>query len=368
MTINQGDKVAEKYKNNVVKIEVKFDNASAQYGMGFIVGERNNELYIVTANHVIRGKDDNPTRPVKMKDCQVTFYQDQGKSCKAEPLDVIDSKFDIALLRVKKTKSWYVWKKGIFCFDYRRGEMAWYFGRHWVISLDKDAGMISQSKQSSNNGYIECRIDNVPPGASGSPFFTKNGIIGMIIESDGFKAVAVSIDIIKGLIEKKEYPWNKIENIPVPRGLPKPKIPDCTLLLGNIDASNPNDRKRIYEIVDNAYKNKDHSKYQDIVKCLLPLLDKQIEKESQRQNGLIREAEQKESPEENLIEKIDRSRSDIINIIKEAIQILDRLEQLPSLKSSESSELEEKKRLLKDEVIKHQGISLIIDMLRNKSH
>ncbi len=80
-----GDKLGKKFLNNVVQLTVKFSNGDETNGFGFVVGEREGQLYVVTANHVLHLN--NPD--VKTAEVQVRFFQDQaGKPVTGEALDV----------------------------------------------------------------------------------------------------------------------------------------------------------------------------------------------------------------------------------------------------------------------------------------
>src|SRR5258708_4683584 len=68
--------VALTLRSNVVQIVAHLGaGAPAREGFGFVVGEDAGQLYIVTADHVVRGDglDDIDKKPT------VIFFQDQGK-------------------------------------------------------------------------------------------------------------------------------------------------------------------------------------------------------------------------------------------------------------------------------------------------
>ncbi len=205
-----GDRVAERFKYNVVQITTKFSsNDDMRDGFGFVVGERSNKLYVITANHVIHSDDPN----IKTKAVQVRFYKDQGgKPSLAELLNVAHDRLDIALFRVQKPK-WYKWEKIDFCPRYKRGENVWFVGqnRKWIVPVDDEAGTLKHH-EADLDGYINFAITSVQPGTSGAPLFTKNGIIGMIIRDVFSEAQAVYIDLIRKLVTMHNYPWNSQES------------------------------------------------------------------------------------------------------------------------------------------------------------
>ena len=47
----EGDRIAQQFLNNVVQLTTTFSNGSIKDGFGFVIGERANLLYVVTARH-----------------------------------------------------------------------------------------------------------------------------------------------------------------------------------------------------------------------------------------------------------------------------------------------------------------------------
>ena len=71
-----GHDIAQSTKGNVVRIIAEWQNGATHNGFGFIVGERNGQLYVATANHVLRGSlpdevatNVSVTRPVGDQQC-----------------------------------------------------------------------------------------------------------------------------------------------------------------------------------------------------------------------------------------------------------------------------------------------------------
>jgi len=202
-----GDRVAEGFKDNVVQITAKFSDDDMSDGFGFVVGERDNKLYVVTANHVIYSDDPD----IETKEVLVKFYEDQvGKPISGETLNVSNSLLDAALLRVTKPKR-YRWRRKVLCPGYKKGDMAWFIGQggKWVVPPDGAAGHLKDDEPDWD-GNISFYITSVKPGTSGAPLFTKDGFIGMITIDKGLEAQAVHIDSIRKLIKKECQicPWD----------------------------------------------------------------------------------------------------------------------------------------------------------------
>ncbi|MCI5145142.1 MAG: sulfatase-modifying factor protein [Candidatus Electrothrix sp. AR3] len=214
-----GDTVCEPYKPLVVQITVKFSDGSQNYGFGFIVGEQDTGsqgryFYIVTANHVVR-----QNRPESERaQIQLRFFWDAGGVVEgATLLDVSDKIFDLALLRIAKSKVFgansIVWNNQAWCRQWQRGEKVWFIGQaaQWYVPLDTQAGTMLLDK-ADLHGFVQIDIHSIQPGTSGAPLLTKNGIVGMVVSDSGSKARAVNIDIIRRFVaEMHRYPWGLIE-------------------------------------------------------------------------------------------------------------------------------------------------------------
>jgi sulfatase modifying factor 1 len=93
--------MAERLRQNTVRIE------STRHGFGFIVGELNGQLYIVTARHILVGEDQPDSTPVTK--AKVTFYSDQGRTYDADVLGTHEG--DLAVLRLPAPAG-FRWIKG----------------------------------------------------------------------------------------------------------------------------------------------------------------------------------------------------------------------------------------------------------------
>jgi len=203
-----GRELAVKLKKNVVRITVT-QNSGQVTGFGFVVGERDNKLYVATAKHVILGKD---SPDMEIKKIEAEFFEEQGKRFRALHLDIEKKGIDLALLEVPKPFPGYEWEKDVFCFDYGEDDEVWFVGREneWWVPSRKLTGSINRID--SVDATIRTDIISVRPGTSGAPLLTKNGIVGMIVEDgNSMEAFAVQIDKIRQLVQGWNYPWNKRE-------------------------------------------------------------------------------------------------------------------------------------------------------------
>ena len=104
----QGEpRLIEPLKLNAVRIEAAWASGNAQYGFGFIVGERaSTQLYIATANHVVRDRDRGRSTGVKV------WLRGEGAAISAELLDDSSQVLDLAVLRVAKPQG-FSWKADV---------------------------------------------------------------------------------------------------------------------------------------------------------------------------------------------------------------------------------------------------------------
>ncbi|MCI5222215.1 MAG: hypothetical protein D3924_05970 [Candidatus Electrothrix sp. AR4] len=209
-----GKKVCEPYKPLVVQITTKFSHGSRDHGFGFIVGEQDNKLYIVTANHVVRSNNpDKSTDQVLLR----FSWDPGGRGKEAELLDTVYRPLDLALLRIDKsiilgTKR-VNWKGRVWCRRWQEEEKVWFIGRarKWYVPPDRRSGILLNT-EADLQGFIHIDIDSIQPGTSGAPLLIKNGLVGMIVNDSPEEAQAVNIDHIRRFVAvENPYPWNLVK-------------------------------------------------------------------------------------------------------------------------------------------------------------
>jgi hypothetical protein len=193
------ERMVDSLRTNVVRIEAKED------GFGFIVGERGGRLYVVTARHVVVGRDEEPTTgPVKVK---LEFYDRIGKLYDAELLGTHDTARDLAVLTVSAPLG-VEWAKECLAGAERqkRGTPVWFVGRdrEWKPSVSPGRLLAGPSL----DGLLEIDGMSVKPGSSGGPAISDNGIIGMIETDSAENTRILSVDFIKKALEEWHHPWD----------------------------------------------------------------------------------------------------------------------------------------------------------------
>lgn len=194
----------EELKKSVLRIITKDGS-----GFGFVVGECHDNLYVVTANHVVRKNFDNPNTITK--EVEVGFYQLWPTKHPAIVLEYCCGDLDLAVLKVKKPHG-YGWDEHHFCDEYTRGEKVWFIGRSklWYVPTEKETGVINEvaieiKRKNKVKKVIGIDMESVLQGTSGAPLVTKDGIIGMIILDNDFNEVfAIPINKIKEALKKEE--------------------------------------------------------------------------------------------------------------------------------------------------------------------
>jgi Trypsin-like peptidase domain/PEGA domain len=185
---------------NVVRIE------SHSNGFGFIVGERNGLLYIVTARHVVAGSQENPDS-TNSKIAKITFYSEQENVYDAKILRS-DSTHDLALLSVSSPQG-FQWQRTCLAAPGSavRGSHVWFVGRNATWYVPVEPGAVT-SERPGIDSRIQLEHLEVRPGSSGAPLISNVGIVGMIQNDSPDDTRALTIDFIRSAMQEWNDPWN----------------------------------------------------------------------------------------------------------------------------------------------------------------
>jgi hypothetical protein len=197
------DQMANVLRQNVVRIEATM-STHVENGFGFVAGEREGQLFIATAYHVVNDPDAiGIPNPVKAK---VEFFDHQGKLYKAEILGTHDSVRDLAVLTVP-TPAGFSWKEKCLAGPekQKRGVPVWFVGRDQQWRPPVEPGHVSSGP--STEWMIDLEGTLIKPGSSGGPVIADTGIIGMIETDSAGNARALSVDFIKRAFESWNQPW-----------------------------------------------------------------------------------------------------------------------------------------------------------------
>ena len=199
-------RTAESLRNNVVRLSVSFPGGSKQEGFGFITGEKNGQLYLATAAHVVHGEEFNQ----KPSLIQVRFYTEL-KVYTAEVVTFFEQQ-DLALIQM--TKPLALDYKNINWADFapQNYQAVRFVGRggEWLIPGQGEVYKI-------DNDRIVASMTTVRPGTSGAPLINANGIIGLIIEDDNQEVTAIALSKIRELFAQGgRFPYfNSVSERPI---------------------------------------------------------------------------------------------------------------------------------------------------------
>jgi tetratricopeptide (TPR) repeat protein len=244
---SSGRDLARDLRRNVVRVTATWKNGASYEGFGFVVGTRAGALYVVTADHVVRG--DGPDA-IDQKP-KVVFFDDKGTEYGAELLGTRlgPGEGDVAILRVSGPAG-FDWRRDAVATGRVRAETSvWFVGlaREWFVP--SRPGSVNRLEP---NGSIVAEGLNVKVGTSGAPLISEAGIVGMVVADTGMFASATPIDLIERAVKYWNYPWDlalmantKYAPASIPPPAPGPVTPPPTReepLPSRTSTSPPNSR------------------------------------------------------------------------------------------------------------------------------
>jgi sulfatase modifying factor 1 len=223
-TGQEGSEDISKFMKNVVQLTVTFSDNTTMRGFGFIVGEQDvgkpdRMLYVLTANHVVRSS----VPGVKVKEIKAKFCSYRLKSYLAELLEVADPELDFAVLEVQKPMPKFQWETQFFDQNPAAKSEAWFIG--FKGECEESGAMMLNKVTYKGMSVLN---NQVQPGTSGAPLISKQGIVGMITQSQQGSAEAVKIAIIRQIAEEAGVPWGLQEFATLPT-LPPPTLPPTAI-------------------------------------------------------------------------------------------------------------------------------------------
>lgn len=194
---------AQAIRDNVVSIRSNYG-----LGFGFIVGEREGVLFIVTVNHVVRGPNDGG--PNDKVNVEIEFFTERGNKYSAVLKDtwLSSRKEDLAVITIT-TPPRFKWRYEGFApqRDGVEGTLVWTVGRDGEWSIAEQPGRI---RLKAPDGVLE--VDgfgaSAVGGMSGGVIVSKDGVEGLIqSRADGGRLRAMSLQTIRKFMEAWGHPW-----------------------------------------------------------------------------------------------------------------------------------------------------------------
>jgi hypothetical protein len=198
------DPLREDIKSLIVRIEAKFADR-ASFGAGIVAGAENDQIYVITANHVVRDGD----RPGQ--DVLVEFHSLRGKPFSAKLASHFDVGHDLAVLVVPNATAHGI-DVNAFPFDrvgdssvLTRGDPVFLAGHpndvRWSLSVNPD-GFVETEED-----WLRFESKSLFPGHSGGALLNfRLEIVGLLRSDKQPYGEALSIAKILTILKEWGYP------------------------------------------------------------------------------------------------------------------------------------------------------------------
>ena len=210
-------------KNLIVMIQGTLQDEPT-FGAGIVVGEQNNRLYIVTANHVVRRGEE------EISDLKIEFRSLPGETFGANILSSLNKDLDIAVLSIDLTTLGVTVDQfplerlsggGITSETQSIYSIGYGNGIPWV-SLVEQANVLEDA-----GNVMKVQFSNVNPGDSGGGIFDESGQFVGLITSDEPPAInVVKAQVLESVLTAMRFPF--AQPAPVTETQPTPEPSQTT--------------------------------------------------------------------------------------------------------------------------------------------
>ena len=210
-----GGRLAWSFRQNVVRIiATGLPDDDEENGFGFVFGEQNGELYVATADHVVR-KANTPAAHIGLR-----FFGALGESRDATllALRLPPAGGDLAVLRVPTPPGFKpFWPAMVPSYMLQPGDPAWRIGKGDRWNPPNGPGSFQ-----GRAGALWLEFDNLdtPRGSSGGPILGDGGLIGIVVKDGGLSnapAQVLPADTIAAMLQNWQLPWQLgAPGLPVP--------------------------------------------------------------------------------------------------------------------------------------------------------
>jgi hypothetical protein len=219
-----GDTKAQALRSMVVKISAVFGDGHKKFGVGIIVGEQNNRVVIITANHVVTQL--NPDAPSDNSP-HITFFENQGTdtigALQKNSLPIYHG--DLAVILADKPPKLTFVRDALSTKTADRGLEVRPIMRSSSWDVPVTPGRVSGINA---DGHILVEGLGVTGGDSGGPIVANDGMIGMMITDGGDvgKTEVLPFDTIRKFVEGEwHYAWQLGSPMPTkPAPLPGTQV------------------------------------------------------------------------------------------------------------------------------------------------
>lgn len=225
------DAKAMTLRPNVVKITATISrDIGPQSGFGFIVGQQQNRLIVVTADHVVRGD----TPGAEDKAPLITFFLNQGYQIRGalEVVGLPKDRGDLAVILVENPGFATFVTDAIDSTRPERKLPVWVVGRAGGWNIPVSPGAVAGVDPFTQRIQVESLAAGV--GSSGGPLISRKGIVGMVVDDTGLYTEATAISAIQTQVrENWHYNWQltsggAMSSLPSPRLSPLAPVNQAT--------------------------------------------------------------------------------------------------------------------------------------------
>lgn len=198
-----GEAFASEFRAHVVKIRATWADGQQQDGFGFVVGQNSSGVYIVTANHVVRGNGPGEVA----EGVKLTWFQRRGEQFDATLIGTSDRDRDIAVLRTSLPAGVSL-RPELMAYSpdrLERGSDVWFIGRAGDWYVPTRAGTVNSVDL---QGQINIDGFNLQVGTSGAPLISEKGVAGVIIEDASGVARATPMSFVATAFDFWSHPWD----------------------------------------------------------------------------------------------------------------------------------------------------------------
>ncbi|MEH2546044.1 hypothetical protein V1283_002689 [Bradyrhizobium sp. AZCC 2262] len=194
--VELGEKLALEFRNLTVQIE-----SEAKLGYGFIVAQRGDTLTIVTADHVVRDGDQGTVYP----NIRVELFVDRGHPVTPKVLEqrIPPEEGDLAVLEVQHPDFSMI-KFPVAKIPIPRATKAWRIGRDRSWVPDPQTGTYFGRARTI---WLRFADLDTPPGSSGGPVLSDQGLVGMVEKQDGRYSWVLPMNTINEFFADNGLPW-----------------------------------------------------------------------------------------------------------------------------------------------------------------